>query len=197
MLEHLIDLDKKLFLFLNSLHTPALDTIMAGISNKYLWIPLYVLFLYWMIRFYRMNAIWIFLSLIAVVAISDLVSVHAFKNVFLRLRPCHDPELSGLVHIVNGKCGGQYGFYSSHATNHFAVAVFTLLVFRGKFRLFTPLILIWAGLIGYSRIYLGVHFPGDVLAGGIAGSVLAVLGFRLLVWIKPSSPEDIRTPIND
>lgn len=185
MLENLIAWDKKLFLFLNSLHTPAMDTAMVGISNKYLWIPLYLLFLYWMIRFYRMNAVWIILTLIAVVAVSDLVSVHAFKNVFMRLRPCHDPELIGLVHTVNGKCGGQYGFYSSHATNHFAVAVFTFFVFRGKFRFFTPLIFIWASLIGYSRIYLGVHFPGDVVAGGIAGSVLAVLGFRILMWIYP------------
>ena len=129
--------------------------------------------------------LWIFLTVIIIITISDQVSVHAFKNVFLRFRPCHDPELEGLVHIVNGKCGGEFGFYSSHASNHFALAVFLSFIFRGRLRFFTPVILLWAGVISYSRIYLGVHFPFDVLAGAIAGTVIGMLGYKSLKLIKP------------
>ncbi len=186
MIEAIIDWDKALFLFLNGMHSGFWDAVMAAVSNKYNWIPLYLLFIYWIIRFYGRDSVWIILSLIVLVAVSDLISVHAFKNVFMRLRPCHDPELAGLVHTVNGKCGGQYGFYSGHATNHFAVAVFLAFIFRGRIRYFTPLILVWAALIGYSRIYLGVHFPLDVLAGAAAGSLLAYGTVLVLRLFMPS-----------
>ena len=197
MIETLISWDKEAFLFLNGFHSVFWDVVMFYISNKLTWIPLYILFLYWVVKFYRKDSIWIILALILLVAASDQISVHAFKNVFIRLRPCHDPMLEGLVHTVNGKCGGQYGFYSSHATNHFAVAVFFSLLFRGRFRYFTALMLIWAAVISYSRIYLGVHFPLDVVAGAAAGSLLAyfaILGLRLFL---PSLGREIRARIND
>lgn len=185
MIEQLISWDKELFLFLNGMHSGFWDVVMSGASNKFLWIPLYVLLIYRVIRDHKKNAPWIILTLILVVAAGDLLSVHGFKNVFMRLRPCHDPELEGLVHIVNNKCGGQFGFYSSHAANHFAVAVFMILVFRGRFRYFAPLMLLWAGTIAYSRIYLGVHFPLDVLAGTLAGILMGYLGFAVLGKAKP------------
>ncbi len=184
-MEALINLDKEVFLYLNGLHSGFWDVIMFNISNKFLWIPLYVLILYWLIKSFKRDAVWIIITVILLIAISDQLSVHAFKNVFMRLRPCHDPELEGLVHIVRGKCGGQYGFYSSHATNHFALAVFLAFAFRGRFRFFTPLILLWASLIGYSRIYLGVHFPLDVLAGAAAGSILGSVAYLSLRTFKP------------
>lgn len=185
MIETLLQWDKGLFLVLNSFHNEFWDVVMFNISNKFMWIPLYLLFFYWVIRFYKKEAVWIILSLMVVIAVSDLVSVHGFKNVFLRLRPCHDPQLAGLVHIVRDKCGGQYGFYSSHATNHFAVAVFFALVFNGRFLYFTPLILLWAAIIAYSRIYLGVHFPLDVLAGSVMGSLIAWGGYQVLRLARP------------
>jgi undecaprenyl-diphosphatase len=185
MMDALIGLDKEVFLYLNGMHSGFWDVIMFNISNKFLWIPLYALILYWLIKSFKRDAVWIIIAIILLIAISDQLSVHAFKNVFMRLRPCHDPELEGLVHIVNGKCGGEYGFYSSHATNHFALAVFLSFVFRGRLRYFTPFILLWAVLIGYSRIYLGVHFPLDVVAGATAGSLLGVLGYLLLRKVKP------------
>lgn len=185
MLEQIIQWDKELFLILNGWNSGFWDVMMYNISNKLIWIPLYLLFLYWLIRFYKKDAIWIILALFLVITLSDQLSVHGFKNVFLRLRPCHDPDLSGLVHIVKDKCGGQYGFYSSHATNHFALAVFFLLVFKNRIRYFTPVILIWAAIVAYSRIYLGVHFPADVIAGAMMGSLIGWLGYFSLRKVKP------------
>lgn len=185
MIDQIITWDKELFLFLNGLHSGFWDVLMFNISNKFLWIPLYILLLFLLIRYYKKDSVWIVLTLILIITISDQVSVHGFKNVFLRLRPCHDPELDGLVHIVNGKCGGKYGFYSSHATNHFALAVFFSFIFKPFFRYFTPVILIWAGMISYSRIYLGVHFPADVLAGSLAGTLLGFMGFKILKLSRP------------
>jgi len=118
------------------------------------------------------KAYWILLFTILAVSLADLISVHAFKNVFERLRPCHEPTLQGLVYVVNGKCGGQFGFVSSHAANMFAVAVFTLNIFRNKF--FTAFILCWALVVSYSRIYLGVHYPADVVCGALLGSAVSM-----------------------
>ena len=110
----------------------------------------------------------------SMIVVSDQLSVHAFKNVFQRLRPCHEPELEGLVHLVKNKCGGDFGFVSSHAVNHFAMAIFFSVIFYKKIKYFIPLIMLWAAFISYSRIYLGVHYPGDVICGGLTG---AAIGF--------------------
>lgn len=158
---------------------------MYNISNKFFWIPLYLLFLYLLIKHYKKDAVWIILATVILIALSDLISVHAFKNTFLRLRPCHNPEIQDLVHLVNNKCGGKYGFYSSHASNHFAIATFMSLFLGSKIKYFTIILIIWAIVISYSRIYLGVHYPADVLAGGLSGIIQAIILYKLLVYIKP------------
>jgi undecaprenyl-diphosphatase len=120
---------------------------------------------------------------------SDQISVHFFKEVFQRLRPCHEPDFIGMVHLVKGNCGGQFGFVSSHATNTFALAVFLSFVLGKKFKYFIPLILLWAAVISYSRIYLGVHYPGDVIAGAILGASLgAIMGKLCIVILKGTQP---------
>jgi len=172
MLEQIIAFDKELFLFFNSLHSPFWDSVMFAISGKYLWIPLYLGIIFFYFKKNGKKAYWILLFTILAVSLADLISVHAFKNVFERLRPCHEPTLQGLVYVVNGKCGGQFGFVSSHAANMFAVAVFTLNIFRNKF--FTAFILCWALVVSYSRIYLGVHYPVDVVCGALLGSAVAM-----------------------
>jgi undecaprenyl-diphosphatase len=171
MIETLIRTDKELFLFLNGLHHPILDPIMWYISATVTWIPLY-LFLLW-ILFKKLGTKRFFYAIAGIavmIAISDSGSVHLFKNVFQRLRPCHDPLLDGLVHMVNNKCGGQFGFISSHAANTFAVATFFSLLLRNRWAIL--LLLSWASIVSYSRIYLGVHFPGDI-AGGLLWGVFA------------------------
>lgn len=175
MIELLKQWDTDLFLFLNGMHTPFGDVVMFYCSEKLTWIPLYIFILYLCIRFFKWKTLWILLAVTMLITISDQLSVHGFKNVFMRLRPCHEPLLDGLVHTVNNKCGGQYGFVSSHAINHFALASFLAILFKNRISYFAPLIIIWALVVSYSRIYLGVHYPGDVICGGILGVFLGIL----------------------
>ena len=172
--------DTDLFLILNGAHNSFWDFIMYWASDKFIWIPVYALFLFILWRKYY-TKIWIVMLFAALlIFLSDQISVHLFKDVFQRLRPCNDPALEGMVHLVNGKCGGSFGFYSSHASNIFAIAVFVISLLGKKNPWILLLILIWAGLITYSRIYLGVHYPGDVIAGVVAGSLLGWMVARFL-----------------
>lgn len=170
------EIDRTLFLFLNSVNSPFWDNVMWVISGKLTWLPLYLFILWLFIREYGRRTMIILLFVIIAITVSDQLSVHAFKEVFQRLRPCHEPDLEGLVHIVRGKCGGRYGFVSSHAANLFNMAVFSSLLIRRRW--FTVFMLFWAALVSYSRIYLGVHYPGDIVCGAMLG-VLA----GWLAWV--------------
>ena len=182
--------DTDLFLLLNGAHNSFWDFIMFWASDKLIWIPVYALFLFILWRRYH-NKIWIVVLFAALlIFLSDQISVHLFKDVFQRFRPCNEPALEGMVHLVNGKCGGSFGFYSSHASNIFAIAVFVISLLGKKDPWVLLLIIIWAGLIAYSRIYLGVHYPGDVIAGAMLGSFLGWIVARFLKNLlkKPAIP---------
>ncbi len=192
MLETLNNIDTSVFLAVNGAHNAFFDTVMFWVSDKWIWIPLYVFLAYLVIRHYGRKS-WIFLAMAGLVVVfTDQTSVNLFKFVFLRPRPCHEPELAGLVHLVNGKCGGPYGFISSHAANSFGIAAYLALVLGKKIRFFTPAILLWAALLSYSRVYLGVHYPGDILAGALWGSALGAAVFILTIKIPP--PTSITKP---
>ena len=170
MLEQLKSIDTDLFLVINGAHSPFFDFLMFGASEKWIWIPLYLLFAWLLYKHYGKRS-WILILLAGLaVTISDLTAVYLFKNVFLRPRPCHEPLLESVIHLVNGYCGGKYGFISSHASNSFALATFLSLLLGKKIRFFTALIIVWALLLCYSRVYLGVHYPGDVIVGAIWGA---------------------------
>ena len=181
MIQALLDFDKWLFLLLNGLHFSTLDTLMVGISSRELWIPLYIYLLYILIKRFKFQSIYIIIMTVLLITLCDQFSVQLFKNVFMRLRPCHEPELQGLVHLVNDHCGGQYGFVSSHATNVFGLAVFlgAILNRTGRYWL-SMLLLLWAAVVSYSRIYLGVHYPFDIIGGALLGMFLARLMLLLL-----------------
>ncbi|MCK4853096.1 MAG: phosphatase PAP2 family protein [Bacteroidales bacterium] len=182
MLEILNQWDTQLFLFLNGLHSPFLDKVMWFVSGKIQWLPLYLFILVMLINRFRWRTGWILLVVTILITMSDQASVHLFKNVFERLRPCHQSDIAGLIHLVNDYCGGMYGFVSSHASNSFGIAVFTGLLIRNRY--YWTGLLIWASLVGYSRIYLGVHFPGDIIGGGLLGSLLAYGLYRMITLIK-------------
>lgn len=169
MVEWLDQLDKSLFLFLNGINSPFWDVVMFNISKKFIWIPFYALLLALLIKEYKWKSLLLLVMVALTITLSDQSSVHLFKNVFERLRPCHQPELMGMVHTVNGKCGGQFGFVSSHSTNSFALAGFFFMLLRTKLPFISWFLVAWAAIVAYSRVYLGVHFPGDILVGAILG----------------------------
>jgi undecaprenyl-diphosphatase len=183
-MDALIQFDQNLFLIINGLHSPFFDFLMYWFSDKYIWVPLYAFLLFLMFRENR-NHFWLVLLMVALlVTLTDQISVKLFKDVFMRLRPCHEPALDGMVRTLYGQCGGMYGFVSSHATNTFGVAVFTGLVLTIRYKWIIPVMLAWAGLVSYSRIYLGVHYPGDVITGALTGAMTGYLVFLLFRMLK-------------
>jgi undecaprenyl-diphosphatase len=178
MIEQLKALDTSIFIFLNGQHCNLLDTIMWLASSKFFWIPLYIWFL-WLLFTENKKRFWmVLIAIILMIVISDQ-TCNYFKNSVMRLRPSNDPAIKHLVHIVKGYTGGDFGFYSAHASNSFAVAIFMMSLVRSRRKLLTSICLPFAILVSYSRIYLGVHYPGDVLTGAIAGSLIA-LGISFL-----------------
>jgi undecaprenyl-diphosphatase len=151
---------------------------MYAVSGVMIWFPLYAAILTYIALKYKRKFLIIFLVIILGVFLADQSSV-LIKNLTHRLRPCHEPALDGLVHLVNGKCGGLYSFVSSHAANSFNVALVSLLFIKKRW--YTISIIVWALVIGYSRIYLGVHYPGDVLCGSMLGALIGWSMYKLYI----------------
>lgn len=168
-------IDSRLFLFLNGLHAGWLDTVMVAVTEMWPWIPLYLLLLYMVFRQYGKRGWWILLAVALVILCSDQLSAHVCKPLFHRLRPCFNPDLEGLVHMPKGLPGGRFGFVSSHAANTFAVATFLTAVLRKRWRWIGWLLFGWALIASYSRIYVGVHYPGDILGGAVLGILIGVI----------------------
>lgn len=181
MLDYLVKLDKELFAFLNGLHSGFFDIIMKFFSGKSEWIPLYVLILAWIIYKFRRKSVLIIVSIALLILLSDQLAVQ-IKLAVERLRPCKEPDIRLWVHLVDGHCGGTYGFVSNHAANSFAMAVFTSLLFKNRY--YTWFIIFWAAVVSYSRIYLGVHYPGDVLCGALLGVLLAFTVYYIYCYAE-------------
>lgn len=182
MIEFLKYWDTQLFIFLNGIHSPFWDSVMYWITKTNSWIQLYLLLLIVIVYKQRKRAIIAILFIGLAIFLSDQISVHFFKDVFQRLRPCHTPELEDIVHLVKNKCGGKFGFVSSHAANTFALA--SILSFLFKNKPFTIIAFLWAAIVSYSRIYLGVHFPLDVLCGAVLGLIIGFAVFKAYLFTE-------------
>ncbi len=186
-------MDHQLLLAINGAHSPFLDNAMWTISSRLFGIPFYLLFLYLLFKNKpTKQAIICVLLLFLVVGLADLMAKHCFKEVFERFRPSHNLDLKEQLHFVlnaNGVpyTGGKYGFVSSHACNMFALSFLFYRFIHEKYPKSIWLLLFWVLLIIYSRVYLGVHYPSDVIAGGAVGVIIAQFLYYLSVefnWIK-------------
>lgn len=182
-LDRFVQHEKELFEFLNSHHTPYWDAFMYLISNKWAWVGIIIAFLYFI--FYKRTtkeAVFLLIGMALCILICDQLSSHLAKPFFARLRPTHFPGVSDSVSVVYGYRGGKYGFFSGHASNFFAYALYTSLIYKN--RLYTIIIFTITAIIAYSRIYLGVHFVSDIVVGMIVGLAVGYLVYRIYLWMR-------------
>ena len=180
MIEQLVQLDTELFLYLNNLGSTSWDGFWMFYTTKFNWIPFYAVLAYLMYK--RLNTKMFLLTLLVIalmITFTDQIT-NVFKKVLvMRLRPCHNDEIQGMFRLVKEYCGGRYGYFSGHASNSMAIAVFTSLMLRAKYKYLPYLMIVWALAMGYSRIYIGVHYPLDVLSGMLFGALSGFLFHRL------------------
>jgi undecaprenyl-diphosphatase len=185
MWERLDAIDTQLLLALNGIHAPWLDSVFTFISARFVWLPLYAYFAWKLYKALPGRFLVRLVVIALLITASDQLASGVIKPLVQRPRPCHVPELEGKLHLVDGNCGGPYGFVSSHAANTFALATFLWLLFSrrhgraGWYPMFA-----WAAVVSYSRIYLGVHYPGDILCAALLGIVLGVLAYLVIVRIE-------------
>lgn len=166
--------DRSTFVTLNNAGFESLDGFMLAVSGTAMWLPLYAFLIFLLFKSMgTRNGLVGLAWIVVLVTLCDQLSVHAFKDVFERLRPCHEPLLEGQVRLVKASCGGQFGFVSSHATNTFGLAVFVGSLLANKYRWLLGALVLWAALVSYSRIWLGVHYPLDIAGGALLGSLIA------------------------
>jgi len=159
-------------------HNSYLDAVVPFLRNQWFWAPLYLFLLLFIPRRFGKNG-WIWcLGFLVTFAISDQVSAHLLKPIFHRVRPCNNPYLASIIHNIV-PCGSGYSFPSSHASNHFSMAVFSALTLSRHAKWIWPVAITWAAMVSFAQVYVGVHFPLDVTCGAILGSMVGLLTGKL------------------
>lgn len=179
MIEYLDHIDKSITIFLNQLRADFMDPVMLFITHRLTWIPFYVFLLFKIV--YKNDIKRSIITIIAIVIATicaDRISSGLAKPYFKRERPSHQEELRGKINVP-GKKGGHYGFFSSHASNTFCLATMMVFIMRGK--KYWRWLWIWATIVSYSRIYVGVHFFGDIFTGAVFGILLGLLFSKILI----------------
>ncbi|MEN8138984.1 MAG: phosphatase PAP2 family protein [Bacteroidota bacterium] len=183
-IDQLINWDISLFLFLNGKGTEAWDGFWNFVTHRFTWIPLYIFLLYIVYKFSGWKGVVFYsIAVLALILIVDQTTYYWFKAVFQRPRPSHNSDIADVIRIT-GKKGGRWGFISAHASNTFAIAVFLGYQFRKIFRYSALLLIVWAIFISYSRIYVGVHYPADLLGGALWGILVATVYLLMLKKTK-------------
>ena len=187
MIEEILKLDSKLFLYLNNLGTPEFDAFWTTLSkteaNILMYLFLICLFFYVQkIRPKFLNIFYLIFVIALMITITDQ-GANLFKDSFQRLRPCYNESLKDSLRLVKENCGGKYGFFSAHASNSFSLAIFFGLLFKNRIRYIILITIVYASLISYSRIYLGVHFPIDIIIGSSFGLCIGFIMYSF-VYLK-------------
>ncbi len=182
-MEELIQLDKELFLYLNNLGTSTWDGFWLFMTEKFYQIPLYLVLLFFFYKYFGIRGTIITLVLVAaLITVSDQLA-NLFKYVlFMRPRPCRAEGVAEFTRFIAERCG-RYGYFSGHATNSMALAFFTGLALQKHLKYIFPFMVIWAIIVSYSRIYVGVHYPGDVITGMVVGILLGLGAFKLHAFL--------------
>ena len=183
MLDQLLQYDKELFLFLNNLGTPTWDNFWLVVTNKLTFIPLYAVLLYLVYKHLGLKSL-LFLVLVIVLMITFTDQVtNVFKRGFERLRPCGEEGVKEFMRYIAPRCG-KYGFFSGHSSNSMAAAVFAGLLLRPYYRKRIFILLFWSALVAYSRIYVGVHYPLDIISGMIFGAFSGFIFYKLQKYVR-------------
>jgi undecaprenyl-diphosphatase len=191
-MDTILELDKDLLIWINSFHSDSLDPIMLTITKTAFWTPLYLLFIYLIFKKLDEHQ-WVAIVCASLtILLADQITASIMKPLFQRLRPSRDPTIQNLLHLVadsKGEIyrGGLYGFASSHAANTFGISTFMWFLLKEHSR-WMALCFLWAIGMTYTRLYLGVHFPGDILVGGFVGVLCGIASYRLFNLAKRKWP---------
>ena len=182
MVDTLVEWDKELFLFLNGMGTETWDGFWLFITHKLSAIPLYALLLFFTYRFLGLKRTLIVLFFVGLLITATDQLANFFKYGVARFRPCHDEDINMLVRLVKKSCGGKYGYFSAHAANSMALASFFSVMLKSNIKRISLFLFLWASLVAYSRVYIGVHFPLDVLTGTAIGILFGWLFAKLSIF---------------
>ena len=182
MIDQLLELDRELFLYLNNLGSETWDDLWLIITNKLTFIPLYALLLYFIYKKYGLKPLLLMVLVISVmITFTDQIT-NVFKDGFMRARPCRADGVSDLARFVAERCG-KYGFFSGHSSNSMAAAVFGGLILRPYFKNLIFILLLWSFIVAYSRIYVGVHYPLDIICGMTFGAISGFMFYKLAKYL--------------